>query len=53
MSAVAGIAESIARQSADGSWTNSNRQRFENDPNLATSFALLALNYADAKTATP
>jgi squalene-hopene/tetraprenyl-beta-curcumene cyclase len=45
--------ELIARQNADGSWTNSNRQWFENDPNLATAFALLALDYADSKPATP
>ena len=38
-------AELISRQNADGSWTNSNRQWFENDPNLATAFALLALDY--------
>ena len=35
----------VQRQNADGSWTNSNRQWFENDPNLATSFALIALSY--------
>ncbi|MFO0941503.1 MAG: prenyltransferase/squalene oxidase repeat-containing protein [Pirellulales bacterium] len=32
-------------QSADGSWENSNRQWFENDKNLCTAFALLALAY--------
>jgi hypothetical protein len=45
--------ELIARQNADGSWTNSNRQWFENDPNLATAFALLALDYCEPKPATP
>jgi hypothetical protein len=38
-------AELVAQQSADGSWANQNRQWFENDPNLATAFALLALDY--------
>jgi squalene-hopene/tetraprenyl-beta-curcumene cyclase len=38
-------AELVARQNDDGSWTNSNRQWFENDPNLSTAFALLALDY--------
>ena len=38
-------AELTSRQNDDGSWTNSNRQLFENDPNLATAFALLALDY--------
>jgi squalene-hopene/tetraprenyl-beta-curcumene cyclase len=38
-------AELARRQNADGSWTNSNRQWFENDPNLATAFALMALDY--------
>lgn len=41
-------AELISRQNPDGSWTNSNRQWFENDPNLATAFALLALDYCRA-----
>lgn len=35
------------RQNADGSWSNTNKRWFENDKNLATSFALLALAYAD------
>ncbi len=38
-------AELISRQNSDGSWTNSNRQWFENDANLATAFALLALDH--------
>lgn len=33
------------RQSAEGSWTNQNRAFMENDPNLASAFALLALSY--------
>lgn len=32
-------------QRPDGSWSNANRAWFENDPNLATSFALIALSY--------
>jgi squalene-hopene/tetraprenyl-beta-curcumene cyclase len=39
------VKELAKRQNADGSWTNENRQWFENDPNLATSFALIALSY--------
>ena len=45
--------ELAKRQQPDGSWTNSNRQWFENDANLATSFALIALSYCDAKPAQP
>lgn len=41
------VAELAKRQQEDGSWANSNRQWFENDPNLATSFALIALSYCD------
>jgi hypothetical protein len=44
------IAELAKRQNPDGSWTNSNRQRFENDPNLSTAFALKALGYCKPKT---
>ena len=44
-------AELIRRQNPDGSWTNSNRQWFENDPNLSTAFALLALNYCQQPAA--
>jgi hypothetical protein len=43
----------IARQNPDGSWTNMNRQWFENDPNLATAFALLALDYCQEQAANP
>ncbi len=39
------IAELSERQREDGSWVNTNRQWFENDPNLCTSFALLALSH--------
>lgn len=42
------VAELAKRQNEDGSWTNADRQWFENDPNLATSFALIALSYCDA-----
>jgi squalene-hopene/tetraprenyl-beta-curcumene cyclase len=35
-------------QRDDGSWTNSNRQWFEDDPNLCTAFALLALAHCRA-----
>jgi len=32
-------------QAEDGSWTNANSRWMESDPNLATTFALLALSY--------
>ncbi len=32
-------------QQSDGSWQNENRQWFEDDKNLATAFALMALSY--------
>lgn len=32
-------------QEADGSWINGNKRWMESDPNLATTFALLALSY--------
>jgi hypothetical protein len=41
------LAELAKTQKEDGSWVNTNQQWFENDPNLATSFALLALSYCD------
>jgi squalene-hopene/tetraprenyl-beta-curcumene cyclase len=41
------LAELARTQRPDGSWVNSNRQWFENDPNLCTAFALLALSYCD------
>jgi squalene-hopene/tetraprenyl-beta-curcumene cyclase len=37
------VAELAERQNDDGSWTNSNRRWMENDPNLSTAFALIAL----------
>lgn len=33
------------RQQPDGSWINENNRWYEGDPNLSTSFALLALSY--------
>jgi hypothetical protein len=47
------VAELVKRQNEDGSWTNSNRQWFENDPNLSTAFALLALDYCAEPTKSP
>ncbi len=35
----------VRQQKPDGSWQNENRQWFENDKNLATAFALMALSY--------
>jgi len=37
------IQELASRQQPDGSWSNENRRWFENDKNLATCFALIAL----------
>lgn len=42
------INELAKRQNDDGSWTNENGRWFENDKNLATAFALMALSYCDA-----
>lgn len=39
------IAELAKRQNEDGSWTNANQRWLENDENLSTSFALMALSY--------
>ena len=39
------ITELARRQNQDGSWSNENSRWFENDKNLATSFALMALAY--------
>jgi squalene-hopene/tetraprenyl-beta-curcumene cyclase len=33
------------KQAADGSWKNENRQFLEDNPDLATTFAVLALGY--------
>lgn len=41
------LQELAERQKEDGSWANANQQWFENDPNLATAFALLALSYCE------
>ncbi len=41
------VAELSERQNEDGSWSNENQRWFENDKNLATSFALLALAYCE------
>jgi len=35
----------IGRQQADGSWVNANARWMENDPNLVTAYALMALAY--------
>ena len=44
------LAEELARrQQKDGSWVNTNRRWMESDPNLATSFALVALSYCKPK----
>lgn len=40
-------AELAKQQNDDGSWSNSNKQWFEGDKNLATAFALLALSHCD------
>ncbi len=37
------------KQNENGSWVNSNRMFFENAPELATTFALLALSYCEKK----
>ena len=34
-----------AKQKSDGSWANENRAFLENQPELATAFAILALSY--------
>jgi squalene-hopene/tetraprenyl-beta-curcumene cyclase len=33
------------RQKADGSWSNDNKEFYENNPDLATAYAVLALSY--------
>jgi len=43
------VKELTRRQNQDGSWANANRQWFENNPNLATSFSLIALSYCKPK----
>jgi squalene-hopene/tetraprenyl-beta-curcumene cyclase len=39
----------IGRQQADGSWVNANARWMENDPNLVTAYALMALAYTRPK----
>lgn len=40
------LAEQLAKQQKeDGSWVNTDRRWLENDPNLASAFALLSLSY--------
>ncbi len=41
------VATLAKSQRPDGSWVNTNRQFMENDPNLCTAFALLALSNCD------
>ena len=41
--------ELIKRQQPDGSWANENQRFMEGDANLATSFALLALDHCRPK----
>ena len=39
----------ITRQQPDGSWVNANARWMENDPNLVTAYALMALAYTKAE----
>jgi squalene-hopene/tetraprenyl-beta-curcumene cyclase len=39
------LAELAANQKPDGSWTNEADRWYEGDPNLVTSYTLLALSY--------
>lgn len=47
------VAELAERQNDDGSWTNSNQRWMENDPNLSTAFALIALAHCKEPPAQP
>jgi hypothetical protein len=47
------IEELASEQQPDGSWTNKNNRWFEDDKNLATSFALLALSYCKPNATQP
>ncbi|KAA5541765.1 terpene cyclase/mutase family protein [Roseiconus nitratireducens] len=47
------VQELARRQNDDGSWANQNERWFENDKDLATSFALLALAYCDPPKSSP
>ena len=40
------LRELVARQNADGSWTNDEPRWLENDPRLATAYALMAIGHA-------
>lgn len=44
------VAELAKRQNDDGSWSNDNSRWFENDKNLSTAFALMALSYCRNST---
>lgn len=44
------VEELASRQKENGSWVNVNQRWMEGDPNLATSFALLALTYCRPTT---
>ena len=46
------VRELASRQNEDGSWANENQRWFENDKNLATTFALLSLAYCDPPQST-
>jgi hypothetical protein len=48
------LTEELARrQRGDGSWANTDTRWMEGDPNLATTFALLALTYCAAEAGKP
>lgn len=48
----ADLVNELAKQQAeDGSWSNENQRWFENDKNLATAFALMALSYCEPPVA--
>lgn len=47
------IEELASSQQRDGSWSNENNRWFEDDKNLSTSFALLALSYCKPHVAQP
>ena len=47
------VAELAKRQNPDGSWSNDNQRWFENDKNLATAFALLALAHCEPLASKP
>jgi squalene-hopene/tetraprenyl-beta-curcumene cyclase len=46
------IEELAKRQNADGSWSNQDARWFENDKNLSTAFALIALSHCQETPAT-